>query len=32
MTKSSVDRIVASFRKKVCQKIDSRFLPDGHRA
>ena len=32
MSKSSVDLIVASFREKVCQKIDSRFLTDGHRA
>ena len=32
MTKSAVDRIVALFREKVCQKIDNRFLTDGHRA
>lgn len=31
MTKLSVDRIVASLGKKVWQKIDSRFLTDGHR-
>ena len=31
MTTSSVDRIFASFRETVREKIDRRFLTDGHR-